>query len=110
MAIAALESGKPVKILCCCGAGMACCMMMAMKLEKICKRLDIPAHITHNNVAGGMPVASQYDVIFCSNKLVKNFDRAAQKGTLVIGLTNVTSDSEIEQKVHECILQDAETN
>lgn len=99
-----IQEGKTLKVLCCCGAGMACCMMMAMKSKKVFDKLGVKATTEHDNVAGGKPRAARYDVVLCSKTLVKQFDQAAAKGVTVIGFQNVTSEAEIEEKIKEILL------
>ena len=99
-----ITEGKTIKVLCCCGAGMACCMMMAMRSKEIFEKLGVKATTEHDNVAGGKPRAGRYDVVFCSKTLVGQFQAAADNGTVVIGLQNVTSKAEIEEKIKTVLL------
>ena len=46
-------------------------------------------------------MASNYDAVFVSQNFVDNFKGAAEKGTKVIGLKNLLSEQEIEEKIIE---------
>ena len=99
------KEGRALKVLTACGAGMACCMMMAMRLEKVFQKYGIKARVEHNNVAGAKGIAHTYDVVFCSKTLEKEFKRAADSGVLVIGLKNVTSVDEMDEMVRKYIVK-----
>ncbi|MDU1855921.1 MAG: PTS ascorbate transporter subunit IIB, partial [Clostridium baratii] len=48
--------------------------------------------------------ASGYDVVFCSEALKKNFAKAESSGTIIIGLKNLLSEKEIEEKIVENVV------
>ncbi len=75
-----------------------------MKIEKIFKKLNIPVSIHHTSIGAAKTEASSYDVVFCSDALKGNFDKAKASGTIVIGLKNLLSEKEIEEKIVENIV------
>ena len=48
--------------------------------------------------------ASTYDVVFCSEALKDNFANAKKSGTIIIGLKNILSEKEIEEKILENVV------
>ncbi|MCM8712030.1 PTS sugar transporter subunit IIB [Clostridium sp. SYSU_GA19001] len=93
-----------LKVIAACGNGMGSSQIIKMKIEKIFKKLNIPVHIHHSSVGEAKNQASNYDVVFCSEALKNNFSNAASSGTIVIGLKNLLSEQEIEQKIIENIV------
>lgn len=87
-----------IKVLAACGNGMGSSQVIKMKIEKVFKKLGIVADIHHMSVGEAKSVAGNYDVVFCSAALVSNFSVKNSK-TKVIGLVNLLSEAEIEQKV-----------
>ena len=67
-------------------------------------REDIPVSIHHTSIGAAKTEASSYDVVFCSDALKGNFDKAKASGTIVIGLKNLLSEKEIEEKIVENIV------
>lgn len=57
--------------------------------------------VHHCALSEGKTAASQYDVVFCAQNFVNMFKDAEKKGTIVIGLRNIMSAQEIEQKMKE---------
>lgn len=43
-------------------------------------------------------------MVFCSEALKNNFSRAEAGGTIVVGLKNLLSEQEIEEKIKEKVL------
>lgn len=93
-----------LKVIAACGSGMGSSQIIKMKIEKIFKKLDIPVTIKHSSVGEAKTQASNYDVVFCSDALKSNFKRAEEAGTIVIGLRNLLSEQEIEQKIMENVV------
>ena len=92
-----------LKVIAACGNGMGSSQIIKMKIEKIFKKLNIPVSIHHTSI-GAETEASSYDVVFCSDALKGNFDKAKASGTIVIGLKNLLSEKEIEEKIVENIV------
>lgn len=93
-----------LKVIAACGNGMGSSQIIKMKIEKIFKKLGVQVQIHHSSVGEAKTQASNYDVVFCSEALKGNFDNAASHGTIVIGLKNLLSEQEIEQKIVENII------
>lgn len=93
-----------LKVIAACGSGMGSSQIIKMKIEKIFKKLGISVQIHHSSVSEAKNLAPNYDVVFCSEALKGNFANAAANGTIVIGLKNLLSEQEIEQKIIENIV------
>ena len=88
-----------LKVLAACGNGMGSSQIIKMKIEKVFRKLSMPASIDHMSVGEAKSQASNYDAVFCSAALVDNFKVRGK--TKVIGLVNLLSESEIETKIKE---------
>ena len=88
-----------------CGNGMGSSQIIKMKIEKVFKKLNVPVSIHHTSIGVAKSEASSYDVVFCSEALKGNFSRAEAAGTIIIGLKNLLSEQEIEEKVTKQILE-----
>ncbi|ACD52173.1 UNVERIFIED_ORG: PTS ascorbate transporter subunit IIB [Clostridium botulinum] len=93
-----------LRVIAACGSGMGSSQIIKMKISKVFKKLGIDVTIQHNSVGEAKSQASNFDVVFCSEVLKSNFKRAEDSGTIVIGLRNVLSEKEIEEKVIENIV------
>lgn len=93
-----------LKVIAACGSGMGSSQIIKMKIEKVFKKLDIKVEIHHSSISEAKALASQYQVVFCSEALKNNFDAAAAKGTIIIGLRNLLDEKEMEAKVVELIV------
>lgn len=93
-----------LKVIAACGSGMGSSQIIKMKIQKVFKKLNMEASIHHTSIGAAKSEASSYDVVFCSEALKSNFARAEASGTIVIGLRNLLSEQEIEQKVTEQII------
>ena len=58
-------------------------------------------YVHHCALSEGKTAAAQYDVVFCAQNFANMFKDAEKKGTQVIGLRNIMSAQEIEQKMRE---------
>ena len=92
---------KTLKVIAACGNGMGSSQMIKMKIDKVFKKLGVEANIDHNSVGAATSMASNYDAVFVSLNFVDNFKNAAAKGTKIIGLKNLLSEKEIEEKILE---------
>ena len=86
-----------MSFLVCCANGAGSSLMMKMTMQKVLK----PGKVHHCALSEGKTAASQYDVVFCAQNFVNMFKDAEKKGTIVIGLRNIMSAQEIEQKMKE---------
>ncbi|MCI8597783.1 MAG: PTS sugar transporter subunit IIB [Lachnospiraceae bacterium] len=86
----------------CCANGAGSSLMMKMTLEKVLKKLNIkPSKIHHCALSEGKSAASQYDVVLCAQNFLNMFKDAEKKGSTVIGLRNIMSVQEMEEKLKE---------
>lgn len=91
-----------IKMMVCCANGAGSSLMMKMTAEKAIKNLKLKVSgIHHCALSEGKTAALQYDVVLCSLAFVDMFKDAQKKGVTVIGLKNVMSQKEIEQKLVE---------
>ncbi len=91
-----------MSFLVCCANGAGSSLMMKMTLEKVLKKVGIkPGKIHHCALSEGKSAAPQFDIVFCAQNFVSMFKDAEKKGTKVIGLKNIMSAQEIEEKMKE---------
>ncbi|MDO4272634.1 MAG: PTS sugar transporter subunit IIB [Eubacteriales bacterium] len=91
-----------MSFLVCCANGAGSSLMMKMTMEKVLKKLNLkPAKIHHCALSEGKSAAVQFDVVFCAQNFVNMFKDAEKKGTIVIGLRNIMSMQEMEDKMKE---------
>ena len=91
-----------LNILVCCANGAGTSLMMKMTAEKVIKSLNLQVQkIHHCSLSEGKSAAPQFDVVMCPLNSISMFAEAEQKGTKVIGLRNVLSQQEMEDKLKE---------
>ncbi|MGB8455976.1 MAG: PTS sugar transporter subunit IIB [Anaerocolumna sp.] len=91
-----------LSFLVCCANGAGSSLMMKMTMQKILDKVGYkPRKIHHCSLSEGKSAASQYDVVFCAQNFSSMFKDAEKKGTKVIGLRNIMSVQEIEEKMRE---------
>lgn len=91
-----------LNILVCCANGAGTSLMMKMTTEKVVKSLGIKVgKLHHCSLSEGKSAASQFDVVFCPLNFISMFKDAEAKGVNVIGLKNVMSQAEMEEKLKE---------
>lgn len=91
-----------IKMMVCCANGAGSSLMMKMTTEKAIKNLGIAvSNIHHCALSEGKSASLQYDVVLTSLAFVDMFKDAQKKGVTVIGLRNVMSQKEIEEKLIE---------
>ena len=74
--------------------------MMKMTLEKVVKSLDIKLSKQHHcSLSEGKNTAVNYDIVLCPLNFVDMFKDAEAKGVHVVGLKNVLSQKEMEEKL-----------
>ena len=92
--------GKNIMVCCANGAGSS--LMMKMAMQKVLDKVGYkPGKIHHCALSEGKAAASQYDVVLCAQNFTNMFKDAEKKGTIVIGLKNIMSPKEIEEKMRE---------
>ncbi|MDK2809026.1 MAG: ascorbate system component [Clostridiales bacterium] len=86
----------------CCANGAGTSLMMKMTMQKVLDKVGLkPAKVHHCSISEGKSAAAQFDVVFCSLNFATMFKDAEKKGTMVIGLRNIMSQAEIEEKMKE---------
>lgn len=86
----------------CCANGAGSSLMMKMTLQKVLTKLGIkPGKLHHCALSEGKTAAMQYDVVLCAQNFLSMFKDAEKKGTVVIGLRNIMSVQEMEEKLKE---------
>ncbi len=91
-----------ISILVCCANGAGSSLMMKMTVQKVLDKVGIkPGKIHHCALSEGKSAAAQFDIVFCAQNFMNMFKDAEKKGTKVIGLRNIMSPKEIEEKMKE---------
>lgn len=91
-----------LNILVACANGAGTSLMMKLTAEKVIKSLDLKVgKLHHCSLSEGKSAASQFDIVFCPLNFISMFKDAGEKGTTVIGLKNVLSQKEMEQRLQE---------
>ena len=93
-----------MKVLAACGSGMGSSQIIKMKITNVFKKLNIPLEIHHCAVSEAKTLAPNYDLVVCSNSLLDVFKNVDQSKTKIIGLKNLLSEKEIEEKVRAIVL------
>lgn len=89
-------------ILVCCANGAGSSLMMKMTLEKVLKNGGVKAgRIHHCALSEGKSAAMNFDVVLCAQNFANMFKDAEKKGTVVVGLKNIMSSKEMEEKLRE---------
>ncbi len=84
------------KILCFCGSGLGTSFVMEMNAKKALKNLGITGvTVEHSTIDDVMPGAA--DLFICSADLLPNAEKAGR----AIGLKNMVSIKEIQEKLKE---------
>ncbi len=89
-------------LLVCCANGAGSSMMMKMTLQKVLTKVGVkPTKIHHCALSEGKSAASQFKVVLCAQNFTNMFADAEKKGTVVVGLRNIMSAPEMEEKLRE---------
>jgi len=95
-------SNEKMSFMVCCANGGGTSLMIKMTLQRTLEKLNIkPKKIHHCALSEGKSSSIQYDVVFCPRNFTSMFAEAEKKGTIVIGLRNVMSGQEMEEKLKE---------
>lgn len=90
------------KILVACANGAGTSLMMKMTAERVAAKVGLPVEkIHHCSLSEGVSSATQYDIVFAPLNFVDMYKNAKEAGVMVIGLRNVLSDAEMEEKLTE---------
>lgn len=91
-----------MSFLVCCANGAGSSLMMKMTMQKVLDKVGLkPGKVHHCALSEGKSAAAQFDVVFCAQNFANMFKDAEKKGTKVIGLRNIMSQKEIEDKLRE---------
>ena len=91
-----------MSFLVCCANGAGSSLMMKMTLMKVLDKAAIkPSKLHHCALSEGKTAANQFDVVLCAQNFVSMFKDAEAKGAVVIGLRNIMSPKEMEEKMTE---------
>jgi len=86
----------------CCANGAGSSLMMKITMIKVLNKVGIkPVKVHHCSLSEGKTAAAQYDIVFCAQNFASMFKDAQTKGTTVIGLRNILSAEEMEEKMKE---------
>lgn len=88
-----------LKVLVACGNGMGTSMLIKSKAEATFKKVGLEAHFDHSGIDEAASAANQYDLVFCPNNLIGQFDLPKNSTTKVIGMVNVLSEQEMIDKL-----------
>ncbi len=91
-----------LNILVACANGAGTSLMMKLTAEKVIKSMNLKVgKLHHCSLSEGKSQAYQFNIVFCPLNFVSMFKDAQGKGTKVIGLKNVLSQAEMEEKLKE---------
>lgn len=91
-----------MSFLVCCANGAGSSLMMKMTLQKVLTKMGIkPGKLHHCALSEGKSAAAQFDVVLCAQNFTNMFKDAEKKGAVVIGLRNIMSVQEMEEKLKE---------
>lgn len=91
-----------LNIMVACANGAGTSLMMKMTAEKVVKALNLKVgKLHHCSLSEAKSAAVQFDIVFCPLNFISMFKDAEAKGVKIIGLKNVLSQAEMEQKLKE---------
>lgn len=95
-----------MRVLVSCANGSGTSLMMMRSVEKGLTEMGFKiTKIHHCSIAEGKSSAAQYDVVFTPMNFLNMFDAVKEKGITVIGIRNVMSAKEVQEKVKETELE-----
>lgn len=92
-----------VKVLVACGCGMGTSQLIKMRTSEVMKKLAIEHSIYHTSIDEAQSIANDYDVVIISESFVPSF--RVRGNTIVIGLKNLMSKAELEEKIKNSGIQ-----
>jgi Phosphotransferase system, galactitol-specific IIB component len=91
-----------LNILVACANGAGTSLMMKMTVEKVIASMDLKVgKLHHCSLSEGKSMATQFDIVLCPLNFITMFKDAEDKGVKVVGLRNVLSQQEMEEKLTE---------
>lgn len=84
------------KILVACGCGMGSSQIIKMRATEVFKKLGVECIIYHTSLDEAQSIVNDYDIAIISEAFVPKFRVTKTK---VVGLKNLMSKSEMEEKV-----------
>ncbi|MFK4996732.1 PTS sugar transporter subunit IIB [Bacillus sp. N9] len=88
-----------MKLLVACGSGIGTSVIIQKKIVNILTNNNVDATVDHTTIDKAKDVLKEYDAVFCPELLKKQF--VLENGPKVIGIKNLLSDAEIEEKIKE---------
>ncbi|MDF7672764.1 PTS sugar transporter subunit IIB [Lactobacillus sp. ESL0701] len=91
-----------MKILTACANGSGTSLMLMRTVKKTMEKMGYQiTQADHTSISEAKGIARNYDVVFTSVPFVKMFDEVKKRGGEVIGIKNVISAQEIEDKIND---------
>ena len=90
-----------MKILTACANGSGTSLMLLRTVKKTMEKLGYQiTQSDHTSISEAKGIARNYDVVFTSVPFIKMFDEVKKRGGEVIGIKNVISAKEVEDKIN----------
>ena len=90
-----------MKIIAACGNGMGTSMIIKLKVEEICKKLNIKATVEAMSVGQAKPMTVNVDIIITASHLASQFDSNSK--AKIVSVKNLMDASEIEASLKKVI-------
>ncbi|WP_025755323.1 PTS sugar transporter subunit IIB [Mycoplasmopsis cricetuli] len=91
----------PLKIVAACGNGMGTSMIIKLKVQKICKELNIDASVEALSMGQSKGMTNSVDIIISSKHLSSEFNH--QQKAKIVGVTNLMDENEIRNALKEAL-------
>lgn len=89
-----------MKILTACANGSGTSLMLMRTVKKTLEKLGYQiTQADHTSVSEAKGIARNYDVVFTSVPFINMFDEVKKRGGEVIGIKNIISAAEVEEKI-----------
>lgn len=90
-----------MKILTACANGSGTSLMLLRTVKKTMEKLGYQiTQADHTSISEAKGIARNYDIVFTSVPFIKMFDEVKKRGGEVIGIKNVISAKEVEDKIN----------
>lgn len=90
------------KVLVACGNGMGSSVLIGIKVGNVFRKLGLDCEITHSSVGDAKTSVDNYDLVFCSTAFENDLSKH-KDSVKIIGLKNLLSEKEIEEKLKETL-------
>ncbi|MDF7669142.1 PTS sugar transporter subunit IIB [Lactobacillus sp. ESL0703] len=91
-----------MKILTACANGSGTSLMLMRTVKKTMEKMGYQiTQADHTSISEAKGIARNYDVVFTSVPFIKMFDEVKKRGGEVIGIKNVISAQEVEDKIND---------